>query len=120
MTKTYTIDVSEQILIVRFLQQPEVIDTCHAIDEAAAIQPNNLRLYDLSNSGLTLNSNQLREIAIYGKQKFLSPAKIAIVAPKDLEFGLSSMFEVYREQEQTEVKVFRTEAEALEWLKNQP
>jgi hypothetical protein len=48
-----------------------------------------------------------------------SPSKFAIVAPKDEAFGLGRMYETYRRLESgstKEVGVFRTMAEALEFL----
>jgi hypothetical protein len=46
-------------------------------------------------------------------------SRFAIVAPEDLGFGLGRMFQAYRELEKgsrKEVGVFRTLAEAFEWL----
>jgi len=40
-----------------------------------------------------------------------------IVIPDDLAFGLSRMFEVYREGELADHVVFRTEEEARTWLR---
>ena len=47
-------------------------------------------------------------------------AKVAIVAPEDLGFGLARMFQAYREMEKASRKVvgvFRTLEEAFAWLK---
>jgi hypothetical protein len=47
------------------------------------------------------------------------PSKLAIAAPRDLEYGLSRMFEHHREnagRDSRSVAVFRTVVEALEWL----
>ena len=46
-------------------------------------------------------------------------AKLAIVAPSDLIFGMGRMYQAYRELTPGSTKavgVFRTRAEALEWL----
>jgi hypothetical protein len=48
-----------------------------------------------------------------------SESKFAIVAPKDLEFGLGRMYEAYRalnERSKKQVGVFRSLAEALAYL----
>jgi hypothetical protein len=45
--------------------------------------------------------------------------KLAIVAPKDFEFGLGRMYQAYREMESRgtkQVRVFRSMELALEWL----
>ena len=48
-----------------------------------------------------------------------SASKFAIVAPRDLEFGLGRMYEAYRgfnPRSTKQVNVFRTTEAALEWL----
>ena len=35
---------------------------------------------------------------------------------QDLSFGVSRMYEAYRKSSMTDVKVFREEAEAIDWL----
>lgn len=40
-----------------------------------------------------------------------------LVGPRDLVFGLMRMYGVYREQDRHEEMVFRTEEEAMRWLK---
>ena len=47
------------------------------------------------------------------------PTKLAIVAPRDLHFGLGRMYESFREclpQSVREIGVFHTRAEAEHWL----
>ena len=47
------------------------------------------------------------------------PAKLAIVAPQDVQFGLGRMYQVYRELESQSTKrvcVFRSVEPALAWL----
>jgi len=48
-----------------------------------------------------------------------TPGKLAIVAPKDFEFGLGRMYQAYREMESRstkQVRVFRSMELALAWL----
>ena len=42
--------------------------------------------------------------------------KVAIVAPRDLEFGLSRMYEMLQDQSLNDVRVFRDRAEAEGWI----
>ncbi|HET6472896.1 MAG TPA: hypothetical protein VFG38_13705 [Pseudomonadales bacterium] len=42
--------------------------------------------------------------------------KVAIVAPRDLEFGLSRMYEMLQSQSKNDVRVFRDRAEAEAWI----
>lgn len=119
MTQLYSINTIDGITIVRFSKQPGADDIRNSIDDVAENYPNNLRLWDFSNGGLNLTSDELRMISEHVKSKFLLSSKIAIVASEDLAFGLSREFEVYREQEQSETRIFRTEQKAMEWLKSQ-
>ena len=116
MAKNYLIVISNEITIIRFLKQPSSDEIRSAIDDVSENHPDKLRLWDLR-KGMDLTNTELRQLAESGKTKFMFPSKVAIVAPKDLAYGLSRIYEVYRKQEQTETRVFRTEKEALEWLK---
>ena len=42
--------------------------------------------------------------------------RIAIVAPRDLEFGLARMYEMLQSQSLNDVRVFRTRADAESWI----
>lgn len=110
----YVIETLDGITIVRFLESPVFEDITEAIDELSLYQPG-LRLWDLG-KGLNLSSDELRKIAEHGKRKVTAPAKIAIVCPSDLSFGLARMYDVYRQQDIIEERVFRTEKEGLTWL----
>jgi len=113
--KNHTIKLENNISVVRFSNSPSLKDIKDAIDELS-MAPTQLRLWDLS-EGINLSKNEIQEIAEYGKLKFTSPAKIAILAPSDLAFALSRMHEVYRDQDIIEEKVFRNENKAIEWLR---
>ena len=118
MMRNYSIEIIDGVATVCFFEMPNVDDLRRAVDEVVEIGRHDLRLWDLSLSGVDLTSAQLKEIADYSKSKFSVPSRMAIVAPQDLAFGLSRMFEIYREQQQIAVRVFRTRTEALAWLKN--
>jgi hypothetical protein len=45
--------------------------------------------------------------------------KVAIAAPQDLAYGLARMYEAYTGELPTELKVFRSKDEALDWLKGE-
>ena len=116
MEKKYTVEVVGDITVVRYINHPELDDLRRSIDEAAAIRPSGLRLWDFSQGGLNLAVPELAEIANYAKTKFSSPSKVAIVAPKDLSFGTSRIYEAIRQQEGMELEIFRSEQKAMEWL----
>ena len=64
-----------------------------------------------------MTTTELNQIAEQGKSKILIPSRLAIVAPEDLSFGLSRVFNVHREDQFINQQVFRTEQEALVWFK---
>jgi hypothetical protein len=114
MSKNYVIVSKDGITTIRFSIDPGLDDLCNAIDDVAENDLSELRLWDLSN-GFSLNDND--ELAEYGKSKFSIPSKAAVIAPKDLTFGLARVHDVYREDEFLKQRIFRTEQEALAWLK---
>lgn len=116
MDKNYTISVTDKITKVCFLKEPTVEDILNSIDDITENYSAELRLWDIS-CGINLSSDGLKHVAEYGKSKFLTSSKMAIVASKDLTFGLSRMFNFYREDGITDQGVFRTEQKALDWLK---
>ena len=50
----------------------------------------------------------------------LTPYRVAIVAPRDVVYGVGRMYEAYRERTPGAVQVFRTMEEALAWLRPAP
>jgi hypothetical protein len=46
--------------------------------------------------------------------------RVAIVAPRDLEFGLARMYEMLQSQSLNEVRVFRDRADAEAWIFGPP
>ena len=114
---SYVIETIEGVSAVRFIKQATLDDIKSAMDDLSIDQPP-LRLWDFScNENWSID--ELHEIAEYGKRKFTRPAKVAIVAPADITFGLSRVHEIYRQNDILNQMVFRTEKEAIEWLKNQ-
>ena len=117
MEKNYTVEVVDDVTVVRFFIKPGPDEIRMLIDEVAAISASGLRLWDLSADGWDLTTEKLEEIADYAKIKFLPPSKVAIVAPKDLSYGISKVYEAFRRQEGLEIEIFRSEQKALNWLK---
>jgi hypothetical protein len=120
MNKSYNIEIVDDVTVVRFIDKPKPDDIRMSIDEIATISLSGLRLWDLSDSGWDLTSEELGEVADYAKTKLLLPSKIAFVAPEDLSYGLSRVYEAFRAQDGLQIEIFRTEEKALNWLKNIP
>ncbi|MFQ5350627.1 MAG: hypothetical protein ACE5EG_09320, partial [Thermoanaerobaculia bacterium] len=64
----------------------------------------------------SFTAEEIKNIAARGRVHWPSAARVAYLAADDLTFGLLRMFEVFREQENYQTRVFREEQEALEWL----
>jgi hypothetical protein len=119
MNRTFTIEQHDEIVITRFSQPPTMEDICAAVDEVAASYPSTLRVWDMSAGVDNLDSDKLRRIAQHGKSKLPPHSKAAIIAPEDAVYGLSRMYEVYRENPHTINAAFRTEQEAIAWLQSE-
>ena len=119
MPRSYTVEQEDGLAIVRFIAQPSPDDVCSAMDAVSALPENDLRLWDVSHDGLNMATEQLIEIAEYGKVKFQAPSKVAFIAPGDLAFGLMRIYEVKSRSStrSIEIMVFRSEPEARAWLK---
>lgn len=116
MEKKYLIENVDGIVEVRFIENPEAQDICDSLDDAAQINPNNLRLWDFSN-GADLASKDIEKVAEHAKTIQIQSGKVAIVAPQNLTYGLFRMYQVYRKEERIQLNVFRSAHEAREWLK---
>ncbi|MFC1523948.1 hypothetical protein ACFL6N_04075 [Thermodesulfobacteriota bacterium] len=118
MTKNYLIELSNGITEISFIKKAELIDLCNAMDDVADNYFSELRLWDMS-CGVNLSTSDIKKVAEYGKLKFLTPGRSAIVAPTDLTYGTARMGDVYREDNVIVQKVFRTKQKALDWLYSQ-
>ena len=67
-----------------------------------------------------LATDELLELAVFNQQfnTKIGQAKIAILVARDLEFGLSRMWQVFSSEErESATKIFKDREEALFWLK---
>lgn len=64
-----------------------------------------------------VSSAGLRRLAgVFEKAEVGEPGRIAIVAATDLGFGLSRMYQAFRSDSMSEIRVFRELEEAWRWL----
>ena len=119
MDKRYSIETADGIVAVRFIQKPEAVDICNAIDDAVEINPSNLMVWDLT-CGANLPDDAIQSIVHHASTLQLPAGKAAIVAPQDLTYGLSRVYAAHRVENQVKLSVFRSEPEAREWLKEEP
>ena len=81
--------------------------------------PTKMVLWDLSRaSAENISANELEEIAQLrlDNDKQMTSGKTAVVAPSDINFGLSRMFLSKTVEARRYLRVFRTLDEAEEWL----
>ena len=117
MEKNYRIETIDGIIVVRFNQNPVAADICASLDEASKMIPCDLRMWDFSN-GANLTTGDVQMTARHAKEIPMPPGRVAIVAPKDITYGVFRMYEVFRNEEPVSLRVFRDENEAVEWLKH--
>ena len=119
MSKDYSIEVIDGITITRFSRVPGFSDFVSAIQDVVKIDKHGRRLWDLS-CGIDVkdaSGDKVQTLAEIGKSALPGPGKAAIVAPEDFTYGIVRMHDVYRQNMNYEIEVFRTEQEALDWLK---
>ena len=76
-------------------------------------------LFDLrAGEASTLTSAEIREMVPLIEERRTHPgqARWAVVAPRDVEFGMSRMFEVFAEKIPSDMRVFRDIEAAKRWL----
>ena len=76
-------------------------------------------VWDFREAHADLSSADIREIAHFVScyQPAPPPSRVAFVTPRDFDFGLARMFEVFREDPRTELRVFRNYEEAVCWVR---
>ena len=119
MSKNYSIEIIDGIIVTRFSKIHSFSDCVSAIQDVAKIDNHGRRLWDLS-CGLDLedtSSATAQKLAEISKNAFPGLGKTALVAPEDFTFGMAREHNFYRGKENCETEVFHTEQEALVWLK---
>lgn len=120
MSKKYRIHITNGITIISFTAAPTFDDAKQVIDKLKKDNLYHLRLWDFSNILFNFSTEEIEQIANYGKLKFTEKNRIAMVAPQDLAFGTLRTFEVYRDQNSPSIsRVFRTKEDAMKWLEEQ-
>ena len=115
MDSHYHVEILGDILIVRFTETPGHSDIIDAINSVSNNEEP-LRLWNMS-AGTDLTENELYSIIQHEKLTLKDPEKFALVASDNLSFGLSRMYMAYRAHDDLEQDVFRSEKEALDWLR---
>jgi hypothetical protein len=77
-------------------------------------------VWDFREAQFALSSWDTKEIAkfIFRNQPATPPLKMAFVTQRDADFGMSRMFEVFRQDPSTAFRVFRDYEEAICWARS--
>jgi hypothetical protein len=115
----YTIRSEDGILQVTYLEPPLPEVILSSFHETVTNHPDSARrLFDLScGVEAEFDREQIRRIAQTARELPKPESlRVAIVASDDLVYGLSRMYEAFREDPHTELRVFRSKADAAVWL----
>ena len=75
------------------------------------------RLWDLRDATVAMTTAELERLGHEGQARDNQrSSRAAVVASRDVDFGLARVNEVYRASSSTEMRVFRDLEEAREWL----
>lgn len=99
--------------------EAELVETAAKLASDGAVPPGHRELVDLSRLEQTdVTPGALRRVArIYADtDQRPEDSQVAIVAPGDLFFGLSRMYEAYRDGSGLRMRIFRSLDEARAWL----
>ncbi len=119
MRMTYELTEVQDILVVSIKGNPGVDDIKHILDRIRneSGYSHSARLWDFQESSFSFSQNEVLDIAAYASTGDIRPAKVAMLVKEDLSFGVSRIYEVFRNTDLTETNVFRDKTEALAWLR---
>lgn len=118
MKAIFDIFEKKGVLFICIEGDPTVSDIKQALDQTRDESGYNhlSRLWDFRKASFDFSAEELEEIASYASAADLDPSRVAMLVGQDLSFGVSRMYEAYRSSPMTDVKVFREEGEAIDWL----
>lgn len=113
---SYKISREGRIVRVDFKRSPSLEDLVALLGEMERLEDSSLRMYVTQDAEILLSTADIRAGAEQALAAGNQPSRIAMVAPGDITYGISRIFKVFRETDQTEGQVFRTLDEARAWL----
>lgn len=116
MQKKYSIEIIDGIISIRIFERLNLSLAIEMMKMIAVRGAFRRRLWVLE-AGINLSNDEIEQLGQEGKKTWATPSKAAIVASDDLSYGILRIHDVYREQEDHETNTFRSEEEALAWLK---
>ena len=122
MPVTYRLDPDEEIItttcsgvatIEEVLEHFEALESDHALPERLDV------LLDLVDMTSTPDTSQLKEVVHALDRPEVRWGACAIVASRDVVFGMLRMFEVFAEGKFESTRVFREREQAWSWLRSE-
>ena len=104
------------IVRIEFIANPESQDLLDLLDALDTLENSGLRMFVMQRAELLLSTADVREGAEFARSLANQPRRIAVVAPGTITYGISRIFKVFRESEETRLEVFRDLDEARAWL----
>ena len=110
-----TVRTANGILYIEFSSRPSLEEIKDALGAVWEADESRLRLWHFKD-GLEFAPEEIRAIADFAQSRQTNPERVAIVSPQNLGYGILRMFNVYRGEDETAVKIFRTEGDAYRFL----
>ena len=118
MPVTYTIDAARRLVLSRahgLVTAEDFIEHGKRLGQDPAFEPGFSQLLDCSEVvRIELSTDALRGMAQF--RLFGPGSRRAVVAPRDLHYGLARMYELLRGDAPERMQVFRTLEDAQLWL----
>ncbi len=103
------------------ISNEDLLECYRTLFDDKEYEPGYHEIADVTNGDLAaVTGNGLRALAGMISQKLgpnCPPFKTAIIAPRDLDYGMSRMYEVFSSESPENVRVFRSKEEAMSWIK---
>ena len=111
----HTIEYIGDVAVMRLRTNVRLERMLEILSGVAATISTNRRMWVAGNHFI-YSADEISQIAEHGRHLWTANARVAYVASDSLSLNLLRTFEIYREQENYETRVFDNEAAALEWL----
>jgi hypothetical protein len=115
---TYTLDAARRLVLSRasgLVTAEDFVEHGKRLGQDPGFDPGFCQLLDCSEvRELRLSTEALRGMARF--RLFGPGSRRAVVAPRDLHYGLARMYEMLRGDAPEQLQVFRTREEAERWL----
>ncbi len=121
----YQIDRERAVVFTRCwgtLTLADMRDISARLRDDPDFKPDHRQLIDLSEvSGMTASFDAIYRFALFNGDPFSGSSRRAVVAPQHYMYGIARMYQGMREEkDQGRLRVFRTMAEAYDWLALEP